>query len=343
MATKKKNAWSSDAINFAQDNPELTKSLSTNPDAWKEIASIPGAYEVLSDNPDLMAEVIKDPQSALDQYYGRDTKSSPSSMAGDAGSAFNANTPVVMPERGTVEQFGLVGTPADEVAGVTESVDPMLANIDASFLSIEANINAMNDVNKSLLAGEIPSDVSAQVRRMASESSGAKGLGTGLASQNLTARDLGLTSAQIQQQGLQNQQAIVGLQQGTTGLKQESVKLREGIREFNESYKLQVSQLKENQRQFNDTYKLQTQAFLEDIRKTDLSAVALEQERQMFNAQMNTQTLSYIVSMTNQAMQTQFDYSKEGLDSAALITSVDNMISSINDSLEASMAAAAKV
>jgi hypothetical protein len=55
---------------------------------------------------------------------------------------------------------------------------------------------------QSFLGGEIPKDVVAQIQRNAAERSGAGGYGgTGMA-RNLEARDLGLTSLQLTQQGL---------------------------------------------------------------------------------------------------------------------------------------------
>ncbi len=53
------------------------------------------------------------------------------------------------------------------------------------------------------LAGSIPEDVQSEVMRISAENSLQSGLGTGQAARNMTARDLGLTSLQIQQAGQQ--------------------------------------------------------------------------------------------------------------------------------------------
>ena len=60
-----------------------------------------------------------------------------------------------------------------------------------------------------MLAGKIPEDVQAQIRQVASENAGIKGLGLGQAGRALVARDLGLTSLQIQAQGLQAAQPLL--------------------------------------------------------------------------------------------------------------------------------------
>lgn len=60
----------------------------------------------------------------------------------------------------------------------------------------------VSNVTGSLLNGSIPEDVQAQVRQLASENAGIKGLGFGQGGRALGVRDLGLTSLQLQQQGL---------------------------------------------------------------------------------------------------------------------------------------------
>lgn len=55
---------------------------------------------------------------------------------------------------------------------------------------------------QSYLAGEIPADVTQQIQRNAAERAGASGYGGSGMARNLEARDLGLTSLQLTQQGL---------------------------------------------------------------------------------------------------------------------------------------------
>lgn len=62
------------------------------------------------------------------------------------------------------------------------------------------------------LAGEIPQDVQDQVERISAEKSIQSGLGQGQAARNLTARDLGLTSLDIQERGLKNAAQVSSIQ-----------------------------------------------------------------------------------------------------------------------------------
>lgn len=73
----------------------------------------------------------------------------------------------------------------------------------------EMSSQALDMVNAQL-RGEIPDDVAAQLRRQAAEISQQIGV-RGQAAQYLTARDLGRTSMDIQQQGLANAPAALGL------------------------------------------------------------------------------------------------------------------------------------
>ena len=73
----------------------------------------------------------------------------------------------------------------------------------------EMSRQALDMVNAQL-RGEIPDDVAAQLRRQAAEISQQIGV-RGQAAQYLTARDLGRTSMDIQQQGLANAPAALGL------------------------------------------------------------------------------------------------------------------------------------
>jgi hypothetical protein len=104
------------------------------------------------------------------------------------------------------------------------------------------------------LAGKVPEDVQKQLRIMRAESSLGFGLGAGSqASKNVEARDLGLTSLQIQQQGVAGAQALAGLV--------------ESKRQYNKNYELNISQ------------------HMQDVRRTDLSATELMESSRRFNKQ----------------------------------------------------------
>lgn len=102
------------------------------------------------------------------------------------------------------------------------------------------------------MEGKIPEDVQKQLRIMSAESSLGYGLGKGSqASKFVEARDLGLTSLDIQERGVQKAQAI--------------------------------SQLAESKREFNKQYELNMAQFMQDVRKTDLSAAELMESSRQAN------------------------------------------------------------
>lgn len=102
------------------------------------------------------------------------------------------------------------------------------------------------------MTGAIPEDVQKQLRIMRAESNLQAGLGSkSQASRNAVARDLGLTSLDIQERGVQKAQA--------------------------------TAQLAESKRQFNKGYELNMAQFMQDVRRTDLSAAELSESSRQFN------------------------------------------------------------
>lgn len=72
----------------------------------------------------------------------------------------------------------------------------------AAIPGYDAMVGKQGEVISSMLAGELPKDVTSQIQRNAAERSGAGGYGGSGMGRNLEARDLGLTSLQLTQQGL---------------------------------------------------------------------------------------------------------------------------------------------
>ena len=107
----------------------------------------------------------------------------------------------------------------DDAAGIagdaTAAISTYLAANLPTMLENSSNLARKQDeIIGSLLAGEIPADVEAQIRRRAAESAGANGVfgsAGGSAGRNLEARDLGLTSLQMQRHG-------VAMAEGRSGL-----------------------------------------------------------------------------------------------------------------------------
>jgi hypothetical protein len=135
---------------------------------------------VESDVPWLNAMITKEFESSLDRLYPQwreDIVGAAAEAQGDSVRITKAFRENVMPK-------------------VLESADRM---------SLQALQNT-----ESLLRGEIPDDVAAQLRRNAAEIAQQIGV-RGQAAGNLVARDLGLTSLQLQTQGLSQAPAALGL------------------------------------------------------------------------------------------------------------------------------------
>lgn len=78
-------------------------------------------------------------------------------------------------------------------------------------LSLPGQLGQAEQVVGSQLRGEIPADVASLVTRQAAATSLGLGVGGSGVQSNITARDLGLTSLRIQQQGLQNFGALANI------------------------------------------------------------------------------------------------------------------------------------
>ena len=118
-----------------------------------------------------------------------------------------------------------------------------------------------------LTSGKIPQDVQDQVSQIAAEKSLKQGIGMGSAARNMELRDMGLTSMQATQAGLQ----------ATEG----------------------IGRLVETRREFDKSYDLNISTFQNQVRGLDLNQEELNLEKDMFNAK---QTLLVNKMLTDMAM-----------------------------------------
>lgn len=72
----------------------------------------------------------------------------------------------------------------------------------AAIPGYDAMVGKQGEIISSMLSGELPQDVVGQIQRNSAERAGAGGFGGSGMGRNLEARDLGLTSLQLTQQGL---------------------------------------------------------------------------------------------------------------------------------------------
>lgn len=163
---------------------------------------------------------------------------------------------------------------------------PGLGSSEAFSKSYAGLVTKMSDVAQEQLKGVVPKDVQDQIRIMSAENSLKYGLGQGSqASRNIVARDLGLTSLDIQKQG----QAAA----------ESTAKLLEQSRQFNASYLLDVKK------------------HMEDIRKTDLTAAQQIEESRRFNAEQKIKAAQVSATLLGEYHRIGYEYAANNKANAA--------------------------
>ena len=127
----------------------------------------------------------------------------------------------------------------EDVKNTSTTYDP-----GSLFSKARASVDAVSASNAAALRGEIPDDVMQQMKQRTAESGLMQGFGVGAMTGKKTARDLGLTSLQIQQKGQQTQMAV-SQAYDTLG------KSMEVMREFDSSFAQNAERLAQSQQQLN--------------------------------------------------------------------------------------------
>lgn len=211
----------------------------------------------------------------------------------------------------TLEKYALGPSDITTTAG-NQAIDFADADkpselVGKQLLSLEDSINKMSEANASMLKGEIPADVSAAVRRAASESSIAGGL-FGSSSRALSARDLGKTSLDIRQQGIANEQGIAQAK-GTLAA------AYEGIRNANLTRNMQLAELSIKARTAN------------------MEAIDLERQRIATNIEANINIMKMISDMVIAQQSTATQAAIGGVETDNILASFDAMIAQFNKKL----------
>lgn len=160
----------------------------------------------------------------------------------------------------------------------------------------------------SYLKGEIPADVQAQVRRITSEKGLASGLGRGQAGQALTARDLGLTSLDIVNQGIQTTNAA-------NATRESMARIAESRRSFDKEYALRATELSDV------------------LRRTDLSASQLELSRRQFNATSNQQLVAMLSDLASERARMQVSLAQSDIEDTNVIGGVQQVMDQLQSLL----------
>jgi hypothetical protein len=179
--------------------------------------------------------------------------------------------------------------------------------------TIEEDAEQIRLMSESYMQGEVPADVQSQIRRMTSEQGMASGIGRGQSGQALTTRDLGLTSLQMQETGVAMRTQAAGLTQAAAGVQDLLSKMTEARYQFDKSYQLESSKL------------------MEDIRRTDVDVMKVEQSRKQFNAEQNLQLVAMTTDLAMSRAQIQASLAANDIDDTAIRESYDSMLMSLDE------------
>lgn len=301
MAKKTNNSGLADLSNTAKQTLSLFSTAKKNKGSYnyssedvsalKDIAAIPGAIDTLKGNPDMLQQVLEDPVGALDTY---NEAAAGSGGTSEPAATITVDTPITPPPSHTASEMGL--------PGVDTNKDN--ASFDTAMSSLDQTIKQLDEVNQAYLKGEVPGDVTASVRQGTAESALTAGLfGTGAV--QLQTQQLGLTSLDMINKGIEQGAAIAGLKQGAADL-----------------YRAR--------REFDYTYSLNTQQFLEDMRRTDVTVQQTELQRTMFNAEQNLKLIGYIADLVTNRGQLQFNYAVNDMSSDSVATDFNQLIGQLD-------------
>ena len=242
----------------------------------------------------------RDPTAAeIAAYRGSSSSSGSGSSATSAANPADVMANVDMGE--LQENLGLSWEPAKTPEELARQDGAATAAADASLGVAEDLVSQLRQANESWLQGEISGDVADQVRSQAALSARAGGIGTASqAARNLQAKDLGLTSMQIQQQGISQGGAINQLQQGIAGLRENRMKFLEEQHQFSSEYRRAAAAAEEQSRQFGAS-------LVDQMYRSQLAHRELMLKQEAFNAEQNMAIVELIanatIAMTGQQVQ----------------------------------------
>ncbi len=259
----------------------------------------------------------RDPQEARRQFqqqYGRAPTAQEISSWQQAGASATrqARRPPnnVQPGFGnqtqwnTIRQNALGPSSYDNTPGLQrismQNIGQTTAPVTEQLGAMERSVDQLAAANASLLKGEIPADVSAAVRRAASETSIRGGV-FGSSAKALSARDLGLTSLDIQQRGMTNQQTIIDSRAAVA-------QAHESIRQFNLNRNTSLGQLAVNARAQN------------------LDAIDVERQRIATNISANIDIMGQIANLVTSQQQIAASAAASKIDPTNILASIDAVI-----------------
>ena len=276
--------------------------------------------------------------AAYRDRFGGGSSSSGSGSAASAGAGSGAqvttNVDLSVPDVPTYEPMDLSGIEYNPTSPDAADVE----RADSAIAGLEDMISGLREKNKDWLAGRISGDVADQLRSQSALSarSGGAGAGSPLA-RNLQARDFGLTSMQIQQQGMQQEGALAGLQQGLAGMREQRMQFMTQLREEQERYRgsfaMDKAKTGEASRQFGAN--LQDQMY-----RTQLAQRELLLKQEAFNAEQNFRLVELITNSTLAMMGQQVQAAGSDVDFGGNLTTFNDLQAKLERLLARSNAAA---
>lgn len=218
------------------------------------------------DSSTLSADQMKNISSALNKKLSSGASSSSEDGPGPIGFELDVQNTIPTDVMQT-QAANLFNTETVPVAGL---------DLDNTFADL---VNTQASIAKEFMSGNVPEDVAAQIKRSNLENSLIQGRGIGSQStRNITARDLGLTSAAFMEKGV--------------ALAESTAKLLESRREFDKTY-------------FQRSIEL-----ADSLRQTDLTAAELKEKHNQFQAEMNYKLRELVAQTIISGQQIVADYAK---------------------------------
>jgi len=154
------------------------------------------------------------------------------------------------------------------------------AAVDGLLNKAESAYDSINMANAASLRGEVSDDVWAQIEQQTAESGALQGFGVGSMTGKKTARDLGLTSMQIQQQGIQTQAALGSAYTG-------------------------LGQARETMRQYDSAFQQSSEKLRQSARQQALAGTVASLEYSQFRSSLTNEINTMITDLTQFGVQTQ--------------------------------------
>lgn len=233
-----------------------------------------------------------------------------------------ARDEVVAPEIKPPSDIGLDVEQAPEVTEeITSAFQDVAGTLRQATSIIGADAETIRQTSESYLRGEIPADVQSQIRRMTSERGLASAIGRGQAGQAATARDLGLTSLQLQQQGVGMRQTAAGITQAAAGIASALADMTEKRYQFDKSYELEANKL------------------MEEMRRTDVDVLRIDQSRRQFNASNNLKLVELVANLADSRARIQTSLAQSDIDDTNVRASMDQVIKQLDSLIKKSAGA----